>query len=133
LLKRGKIVLFYPPYDGPALSAPLCLLALAAPLRGAGFAVTVIDAAICPDYRAEVLRECRDAICVGISVLTGPMIRSAVELAIQIRKSLPNLPIVFGGWHPTLLPEQTLRAECVDVVVRGPGELTLLELAERLA
>jgi anaerobic magnesium-protoporphyrin IX monomethyl ester cyclase len=133
LLKRGKVVLFYPPYDGPALSAPLCLLALAAPLRDAGFAVTVIDAAICPDYRAEVLRECRDAICVGISVLTGPMIRSAVEIASQVRKSLPSLPIVFGGWHPTLLPEQTLRAECVDLVVRGQGEITLLELAERLA
>jgi anaerobic magnesium-protoporphyrin IX monomethyl ester cyclase len=133
LLKRGKVVLFYPPYDGPALSAPLCLLALAAPLRDAGFAVTVIDAAICPDYRAEVLRECRDAICVGISVLTGPMIRSAVEIASQVRKSLPSLPIVFGGWHPTLLPEQTLRAECVDLVVRGQGEITLRELAERLA
>ena len=133
MLKRGKVVLFYPPYDGPALSAPLCLLALAAPLRDAGFAVTVIDATISPDYRMEVLRECRDAICVGISVLTGPMIRSAVEIATQVRKSLPNLPIVFGGWHPTLLPEQTLQAQCVDLVVRGQGEITLLELAERLA
>jgi anaerobic magnesium-protoporphyrin IX monomethyl ester cyclase len=133
LLKRGKVVLFYPPYDGPALSAPLCLLALAAPLREAGFSVAVIDAAISPDYRTEVLRECRDAICVGISVLTGPMIRSAVEIATQIRKNLPHLPVVFGGWHPTLLPEQTLRAECVDLVVRGQGEVTLLELAERLA
>ncbi len=133
MLTRGKVVLFYPPYDGPALSAPLCLLALAAPLREAGFSVAVIDAAISPDYRAEVLRECRDAICVGISVLTGPMIRSAVEIATEIRKSLPHLPVVFGGWHPTLLPEQTLRAECVDMVVRGQGEVTLLELAERLA
>ena len=59
LLMRGKVVLFYPPYDGPPLSAPLCLLALAAPLREAGFSVAVIDAAIAPDYRAEVLRECR--------------------------------------------------------------------------
>lgn len=133
MLKRGKVVLFYPPYDGPALSAPLCLLALATPLRDAGFGVAMIDAAIIPEYRAEVMRECRDAICLGISVLTGPMIRSAVEMATQIRKSLPNLPIVFGGWHPTLLPEQTLRSECVDLVVRGQGEMTLLELAERLA
>ena len=133
LLTRGKVVLFYPPYDGPALSAPLCLLALAAPLREAGFSVAVIDAAISPDYRAEVLRECRDAICLGISVLTGPMIRSAAEIATEIRKSLPHLPVIFGGWHPTLLPEQTLRADCVDMVVRGQGEVTLLELAERLA
>ena len=39
--------------------------------------------------------------------------------------------MVFGGWHPTLLPEQTLREDFVDVVVRGQGEVTLLELAER--
>ncbi len=33
MLNRGKVVLFYPAYDGPPLGAPLCLLALASPLR----------------------------------------------------------------------------------------------------
>ena len=49
---RGKVILFYPPYDGPPLSAPLCLLTLAATLREADFEVVVIDAAIDPDYQA---------------------------------------------------------------------------------
>ena len=45
----------------------------------------------------------------------------------------PDLPVVFGGWHPSLMAEQTLKPDFVDVVVRGQGELTLLELVQRLA
>ncbi len=37
MLSRGKVILFYPPYDGPPLGAPLCLLALASTLREANF------------------------------------------------------------------------------------------------
>ena len=53
---RGKVVLFYPAYEGPPLSAPLCLLSLAATLREADFEVVVIDAAIVPDYKRRVLK-----------------------------------------------------------------------------
>ncbi len=133
MLKRGKVVLFYPPYDGPPLGAPLCLLSLASPLRQAGFEVVVVDAAIAPDYRARIQREIRDALCLGVSVLTGPMIRGAIEVAMAAKLQRPELPVVFGGWHPTLLPDQTLREPFVDIVVRGQGEMTLLEVAEALA
>jgi anaerobic magnesium-protoporphyrin IX monomethyl ester cyclase len=34
---KNKVVLFHPPYSGPPLGAPLCLLALASPLLQAGF------------------------------------------------------------------------------------------------
>lgn len=40
---KNKVVLFYPPYDGPPLSAPLCMLALASPLLREGFDVKLID------------------------------------------------------------------------------------------
>ena len=130
---RGKVVLFYPAYDGPPLSAPLCLLSLAAILRAANFEVVVIDAAIEPDYRMRVLKEASSALCVGISVLTGPMIRGAIEISTAVKAHYPKVPIVFGGWHPSLLPAETLEEPFVDAVVRGQGELTLLEVAEALA
>jgi anaerobic magnesium-protoporphyrin IX monomethyl ester cyclase len=130
---KGKVVLFYPPYDGPPLGAPVCLLSLAAPLRDAGFEVALIDAAIEPNWLVAVLRELRDALCLGISVLTGPMIRGAIRMAKAAKKAAPRVPVIFGGWHPSLLPGQTLRESFVDVVVRGQGELTLLEVAENLA
>jgi anaerobic magnesium-protoporphyrin IX monomethyl ester cyclase len=130
---RRKVVLCYPPYDGPPLGAPLCLLSLAAPLLNAGFEVVMVDAAIDPQWMKTVLREVSDALCLGISVLTGPMIRGAVRMAKGIKKEMPALPVIFGGWHPSLLPGQTLQENYVDAIVRGQGELTLLEIAENLA
>ncbi len=130
---HGKVVLFYPPYDGPPLSAPLCLLSLAATLRAAGFAVVIVDAAIEPQYERRMLAEAAEALCIGISVLTGPMIRGAIQVATSIKQRFPNVPVVFGGWHPSLLPAETLNESFVDVVVRGQGEITLLELATALA
>lgn len=130
---RGKVVLFYPAYDGPPLSAPLCLLSLASPLLARGFEVCIIDAAIVPDWESRVLRELEGALCLGISVLTGPMIRGAIRIAKLSKKQNPAMPIIFGGWHPSLVPGQTLNEPYVDAVVRGQGERTLLEIAERLA
>jgi anaerobic magnesium-protoporphyrin IX monomethyl ester cyclase len=133
MLTHGKVVLFYPPYDGPPLGAPLCLLALTASLREANFDVVMIDAAIEPDYLTRIHCESVDALCVGISVLTGPMIRGAIEVATAVKNHTPWLPVIFGGWHPSLLPDETLSEAFVDMVVRGQGEITIVEVAEALA
>lgn len=130
---RGKVVLFYPPYEGTPLGAPLCLLALASTLREADFHVVIIDAAIAPDYKTRIAQEIEDALCLGISVLTGPVIRDAIEVAQAAKTQRPKMPVVFGGWHPTLMPDETLADPCVDIVVRGQGEITLRELAIALA
>jgi anaerobic magnesium-protoporphyrin IX monomethyl ester cyclase len=130
---KNKVVLFYPPYGGPPLGAPLCLLTLAAPLIEAGFQVSLIDAAVVPDFERAIAHETQDALCLGVSLLTGPMIRPAIKVARQMRAARPELPIIFGGWHPSLAVDQTLQPDYVDAVVRGQGELTLLEIARRLA
>jgi len=111
----------------------LCLLALAAPLLQAGFEVKLIDNITSPDFESEILRETSDALCLGISVLTGPTIGTAIRAAKAVKKARPSLPVIFGGWHPSLATEQTLQPGFVDAVVRGPGDLTLLEVAQRLA
>ena len=126
-------MLFYPPYDGPPLGAPLSLLCLASPLLQAGFEVELIDNLISPDYEQAILRAAHDALLLGISVLTGPHIGAAVRVCKAVKKLRPGLPIVFGGWHASLATQQTLREPYVDAVVRGQGELTLLELAQRIA
>lgn len=133
MLTKGKVVLFYPPYQGDPLGAPLCLLSLAAPLLAEEFEVCIIDAAIIPDWETRILREVRDALCLGVSVLTGPMIRGAIRIAKSVKAANPSLPVIFGGWHPSLVPGQTLNERYVDAVVRGQGDLTLLEIVQRLA
>src|SRR5690242_15745029 len=84
--RRKKVVLFYPPYDGPPLGAPLCMLALASPLLEAGFEVALVDNLRSPDFEDAILRETTDALCLGISILTGPMIGSAIRIAKRVRK-----------------------------------------------
>jgi radical SAM superfamily enzyme YgiQ (UPF0313 family) len=128
-----KVVLFYPPYEGEPLGAPLCLLALAAKLRNQNFQPIIIDAAIEPSWKKAVCEASEDALCLGISLLTGPMIRGAIEAANAVKSLYPKLPVIFGGWHPTLLPDETLAESYVDIVIRGQGEITLCEVAEALA
>jgi anaerobic magnesium-protoporphyrin IX monomethyl ester cyclase len=127
-----KVVLFLPPYSGPPLGPPAGLLSLAAPLREDGYETRIIDAAVIPSYLDELAKETEDALCLGVSLLTGPMIRAAIEVATRVKGLRPQLPVVFGGWHPSLLPEQTLRESYVDIVVRNQGEVTFLEVVRRI-
>ena len=131
--RTHKVVLFYPPYDGLPLGAPLSLLCLASPLLEAGFEVKLVDNLLSPDYEETILRETSDALCLGISVLTGPHIGAAVRVSRAVKKLHPKMPIVFGGWHSSLATQQTLREPFVDAIVRGQGELTLVELVQRIA
>jgi anaerobic magnesium-protoporphyrin IX monomethyl ester cyclase len=133
LSRTNKVVLFYPPYDGPPLGAPLSLLCLAGPLLQAGFEVKLVDNLLSPDYEKTILQEAQDALLLGISVLTGPHIGAAVRISKAVKKQNPTTPVIFGGWHASLATQQTLQEPYVDAIVRGQGELTLLELAQRLA
>jgi radical SAM superfamily enzyme YgiQ (UPF0313 family) len=64
--------------------------------------------------------------------LTGPMIADAIAVVSHVKRLRPDLPVIFGGWHPSLLPAQTLREPFVDAIVLHQGELTLLEAVQRL-
>src|ERR1700744_1301504 len=132
LPKSRKIVFFFPSFASSEATAPLGVLAVATPLIRAGYQIVLIDSTITPDYKKRVLEEVRDAVCLGISLVTGPMIRETVEIARAVKEWNPEFPIILGGWHPSLLPGQTLQAECVDYIVRGQGEDALLELVKHL-
>ena len=96
-------MLFYPPYDGPPLGAPLSLLCLASPLLQAGFEVKLVDNLISPDYETTILRETEDALCLGISVLTGPHIGAAIRVSEAVKKLRPEI------------------ADCIRRLARQPG------------
>lgn len=128
-----KIVFFIPSFSSIEATAPLGLLAISTPLLEAGYEIRIIDSTIAPDYKKRVLDEVKDALCLGISLVTGPMISETVEICRAIKKWNSNFPVILGGWHPSLLPTQTLEAEYVDVVVRGQGEDSMLEIAQRLS
>ena len=65
---------------------------------------------------------------VGITATTV-QINSALIIARHIKEVFPGLKIVMGGPHPNVMLEEVLSNKYVDYVVRGEGELAMLELA----
>jgi hypothetical protein len=49
-------------------------------LLNAGY-VCIIDASIAPDYKKRIMEEVKGALCLGISLVTGPMIRVSLKIA----------------------------------------------------
>ena len=127
-----KVVFFFPSFASTEATAPLGILAVATPLMRAGYSVRLIDSTITPDFKNRVLEEVQDALCLAISLVTGPMIRETVEIARAVKFWSDDFPVVLGGWHPSLLPKQTLECPYIDVVVRGQGEDALLEVVQHL-
>lgn len=72
------------------------------------------------------------ALCVGISVMTGGgQIAHALRMASSVRER-SRVPIVFGGPHVNVLPDQTLAHPLVDAVLVGPGQLSIVPFVESL-
>ncbi|ETW95034.1 MAG: hypothetical protein ETSY1_32330 [Candidatus Entotheonella factor] len=116
-----------------AVRLPLSLLHLGAMLEGQ-YDYQLVDGNMDPDAvrtALEVLDREPHAL-VGITVMPGPQVAPAIAISSAIRAAYPDVPIVWGGYFPTMYPEAALNASYVDYVVRGQGEYTLLELLERL-
>ncbi len=130
---KPAVLLLYPKTGldfGSTVAPPHSLLTIAAPLLKAGYTVKVFDQrteAINKKLLAQYLSD--DTLCVGISTMTGTQIRNAIYLAREVREiTNGKVPIVWGGPHPSVTPEQTLKSDCVDVVVIGEGDESFLEL-----
>src|SRR5512139_1719367 len=130
--KANKVVFFFPAFSSLEATAPLGILAVATPLLRAGYQVRIIDSTITPGFQDRILKELDGALCLAVSLVTGPMVRETVQIATEAKKLYPSLPVILGGWHPSLLPDQTLAAPYVDVVVKGQGEDAILEVVRHL-
>jgi radical SAM superfamily enzyme YgiQ (UPF0313 family) len=66
---------------------------------------------------------------VGITATT-PEISQALVVARKVREAFPNIKIIMGGAHPTVLHEELVRGKFCDMVVRNEGEIPIRELAK---
>lgn len=67
---------------------------------------------------------------IGLSAVTDDF-SWALKWARRIKEHL-NIPVVLGNTHSTFHPEECLKHDCIDFIIRGEGELTLLELLEAM-
>jgi anaerobic magnesium-protoporphyrin IX monomethyl ester cyclase len=79
----------------------------------------------------EYVKEMKPPYIFGFSILTQGF-RGAVAMSERLKGLYPDSKVIFGGVHPSALPEESLAYPFVDVVVRGEGEFVLPELYGRI-
>lgn len=73
--------------------------------------------------------EAAQLVGIGATSMSWP---TALEVIKQIRQLRPDVPIVVGGIHPTMFDQYVLSAFPIEFVVRGEGEIAVVELANAL-
>jgi radical SAM superfamily enzyme YgiQ (UPF0313 family) len=132
-----KVVLCYPVISGydnddsTITQIPLSLLYVAGPLVMNGYEVVIVDSRI-KGWEEKLKVSLKDAVCAGISCFVA-QIPSSLNIAKLIKNNFPELPIVWGGWYPTTAAEHVISSPYVDIIVRGEGEETFLELVDNLS
>ncbi len=111
---------------------PLGLLYLAAVLEDNGFEASVLDQpgqGLTIDETVNwILNENPDVL--GFSTLASSGITAAL-ISEKVKTINPNIKVLFGNHYATFNAERILeKYPSVDVVVRGEGEKTIIELAE---
>ncbi|MBI4551559.1 MAG: B12-binding domain-containing radical SAM protein [Candidatus Latescibacteria bacterium] len=125
-------ILLYNPH-AVFYTMPLGLLAVGSALDPARYTVDIVDARLERDPLTTVLSRIDGALCLGVTVLTGGPIRDALRVSRAVKAKRPDLPVVWGGWHPSLFQTACLDEPGVDVTVAGQGEDTFAEIVARLA
>lgn len=115
---------------------PQGLLSLATFLHQNGFSVKVFDCRFHMMRGQDFIKDFTDAVkqtrlFAGITVYTAH-----IEVSLQFNKLIksvcPDLPVVWGGVHPTLYPAQTAQEGSIDYVIQGEGEYPIVALAKTL-
>jgi len=85
------------------------------------------------DYSEIIKTKSDGLLCVGVSAMIGHQIRDGLAFSRAIRQATPEIPIVWGGPLPTMLPQETLENKFIDIIIQGQGEVTFSELVNALA
>jgi anaerobic magnesium-protoporphyrin IX monomethyl ester cyclase len=112
------------------IEEPLGLMYIAACLEAKGHNVRVIDAQGVGWGAEEILQSVAEIPdIVGITADT-PSVLEAYQIAGRLKQSFPSTPVIYGGVHPTFLPEEALTQGKGDIVVLGEGEITMTKLLD---
>jgi anaerobic magnesium-protoporphyrin IX monomethyl ester cyclase len=126
------IILFNPRATKPRNRRfPLSILALAAVLEGRE-EYEIVDGNVDDNATQTILCLIREhpVKLLGVTVMPGPQMVAAMETSREIRRLHPEVPIMWGGYFPSIYSDAALNARYVDYAVRGQGEDTLIELLE---
>ncbi|MFT6054595.1 MAG: radical SAM superfamily enzyme YgiQ (UPF0313 family) [Roseivirga sp.] len=126
-----KIILYNP--QAVFFDMPLALLSIGSCLDTEKYQVEIIDARVDENSDNKLLELCVDALCFGVTALSGAPLKDALRVTRMIKEKFPNIAIIWGGWHPSLFPVEILEEETsIDISVYGQGEVTFKEIVDAL-
>ncbi|MFQ5975601.1 MAG: B12-binding domain-containing radical SAM protein [Candidatus Hydrothermarchaeales archaeon] len=114
----------------PALYPPLGIGYIVAVLKENGYSPKVLDLAFDPEIKQ--IKKIKGGGAVYGFTSTTTQFAFARDVAEIIKKKDHEGKIIFGGAHPTVVPEQVIADKNIDVAVLGEGEYTFLELVQRI-
>lgn len=134
----AKILLVYPKLgssDALIRDLPLSLLYAAVDSIKASFDVKIIDLRFREKGWQDLVRQelTEDTVLVGVSVMTGSPIKCALEVTELVKAKDRSTPVVWGGPHPTIEPDTTLKNENIDFLIKGYSSKSLCALATELS
>lgn len=128
---KKLVVLVYPDTDlemPGTYNLPLSVIAAATGIYQ-DYNVVIFDQRTDPEEKYHELLT-QKPVAVGISTMTGSQLYNALKFAKHAKAF--DIPTIWGNWHPTLLPEETLKHPYVDYVITHEGEVALAELIKIL-
>ena len=124
-----RFALYVPHVPDENTTPPLGPLYLLAVLEKAGIEGRLFDARLGRAALEELVAYGPGI--VGVSAVT-PGYEDGLRAAKAVKERLGDIPVIFGGPHPTSLPEDVLRESAVDYVLTGECEGALSKLCSLL-
>ena len=115
-----------------AFIPPLGLLYIAKMAELAGHHVKIIDFNAEQDPINTLHRSLSNMDVVGMTLLSGPEYAISQQIAQEIKKLKPDIPLILGGPHCSLYPKQTLEDYQADVSIQGEAEYRIVPLLNAL-
>lgn len=139
MVSRRTVLLYSPHFVAPKhrsgatyrATPPLSHLALAGPLREAGYQVQIVDAKWDTDWRSLVRQNHDRLLCAGITSLTGPAVSDGLEFATFTKQLRPDLPLIWGGWHASFAAQQAMEDRGSILSCAGWASGPLLKLCRQ--
>ena len=108
------------------------IFTLAGYCRSKNLKVKIIDGDYnCVMSKFDNLNQDYNILSVGFTATTD-IIDSVAKLARTIKTKHPDIFLILGGYHGTILPEDILSKSNFDIVVVREGEITILEILNKL-
>jgi len=126
--KSKKKILLYnaiqTAYASSDNSPSFSLMAISAYLKKRGYQVELLFNKYSDEELKNALNGC---LAIGFSLYSGGT-KDSFKIVDRIKNIAPEIPLVWGGYHPTLEAKQSLKNNHIKYIIRGQGEYIFEEL-----